>query len=305
MELRHLRYFVAIAEESSFTRAAERLWVAQPGLSTQIRRLERELGIRLFSRHSRGVDLTAAGELFLERARIALAAAEDAQATGRDLTAGVVGSVRVGLSIVASSRVAPLALAAFAQERPAVEVTVFEAYGGSLVRDLRDRRLDAVYAAWSFAAHDLRALRLGGEPWVVVVGRRHPLAAEGPISATALAGHDIVVTGHRDGADYDVAVSELLTSLGVTTSLVAGGPGRGIFAAVVAGEALALTTASSTPPGGEVIVRPLDPIRRLQFRLLWRREPPSPALAALVKVTESHARLWPRERRMTASQLVA
>src|SRR4029450_13503814 len=69
MELRHLRYFVAIAEEGSFSSAAERLWVAQPGLSTQIRRLEAELGGKLFIRHTRGGDLTAAGEAFLERRR--------------------------------------------------------------------------------------------------------------------------------------------------------------------------------------------------------------------------------------------
>jgi DNA-binding transcriptional LysR family regulator len=79
-ELRHLRYFVAIAEDRSFTRAAERLWVAQPGLSSQIRRLETKLGITLFMRHTRGVDLTDAGELFLERARTVLAAAADALA---------------------------------------------------------------------------------------------------------------------------------------------------------------------------------------------------------------------------------
>src|ERR1700752_1173059 len=98
MELRHLRYFVAIAEELSFTRAAQRLWVAQPGLSTQIRRLEGELGVRLFERHTRGVDLTEAGELFLQRDRVVLAAAEVGGATGRDLEAGVVGSVRLGVA---------------------------------------------------------------------------------------------------------------------------------------------------------------------------------------------------------------
>src|SRR5579859_5965960 len=98
MELRHMRYFVAIAEERSFTRAAERLWFAQPGLSTQIRRLEAELGVKLFVRHTRGVDLTDAGELFLERVRATLAAAELAAATGSDLAAGVVGTLRIGLS---------------------------------------------------------------------------------------------------------------------------------------------------------------------------------------------------------------
>src|ERR1700722_11862721 len=97
MELRHLRYFVAIAEERSFTRASERLWVAQPGLSTQIRRLESELGVRLFERHTRGVDLTDAGEVFLERARTALEAADAARATGSDLRQGLVGSIRLGI----------------------------------------------------------------------------------------------------------------------------------------------------------------------------------------------------------------
>src|ERR1700750_2657253 len=97
MELRHLRYFVAIAEERSFTRASKRLWVAQPGLSTQIRRLESEIGVRLFERHSRGVDLTDAGALFRERARTALAAAESARATGRDLEEGLVGAIRLGI----------------------------------------------------------------------------------------------------------------------------------------------------------------------------------------------------------------
>src|SRR4051812_18934581 len=107
MELRHLRYFVAIAEERSFTRAAERLWIAQPGLSTQIRRLETELGIKLFEPHTRGVALTTAGELFLERARLALAAAESARAVGADLEAGLAGSIRLGIAAEAGLRSVP------------------------------------------------------------------------------------------------------------------------------------------------------------------------------------------------------
>ena len=97
MELRHLRYFVAIAEEGSFTAAAERLWVAQPGLSSQIRRLEAELGLRLFERHTRGVTLTPEGTLVLERARVALAAAQllpQGHADRRNLEVGVCARVR-------------------------------------------------------------------------------------------------------------------------------------------------------------------------------------------------------------------
>ena len=124
MELRHLRYFVAIAEERSFTRAAERLWVAQPGLSTQIRRLESELGIQLFDRHTRGVDLTGAGELFLERARTALAAADAARSTGHDLEEGLVGSVRLGIATGAGlARRHPSSSVDFGRERPGVELT--------------------------------------------------------------------------------------------------------------------------------------------------------------------------------------
>ena len=145
MELRHLRYFVAVAEERSFTGAAERLWIAQPGLSTQMRRLEAELGVQLVERHSRGIDLTQAGELFLERARVALAAADVAAATGRDLEAGVIGSVRLG---VASGPLAPdVRLPGAVQPRAARRRAHHPArLRRELWRELRDGRLDALLA---------------------------------------------------------------------------------------------------------------------------------------------------------------
>jgi DNA-binding transcriptional LysR family regulator len=286
MELRHLRYFVAIAEERSFTRAAERLWTAQPGLSSQIRRLEAELGVRLFDRHTRGVDLTDAGELFLERARATLAAAEDALSTGRDLKAGLVGTVRLGLAVEAPAAFAPSLLAAFGRERPDVEVTAFESYGGALLRDLRDGRLDAVIAPLLFGSAELRWLRLGSEPWVVLVGRGHRLWTPGALDVRELHGEPIVVTGHRDGAGYDHAVADVLTALGVTPVLQRGGPGPALRAAVAAGEALALSTAAASP-SGETAVRTLDPVRRVRFALLYRDETPAPALRELIRAAEA------------------
>jgi DNA-binding transcriptional LysR family regulator len=301
MELRHLRYFVAIAEERSFTRAAERLWVAQPGLSTQIRRLETELGVRLFERHTRGVDLTAAGEVFLERARVTLAAAEAAGATGSDLEAGLTGALKLGVSICARWRRTPRLLERFTSERPGVELTVLEGYGGTLWRDLRDGRLDGVLALASLGSPDLRSVQLGAEPWVVLVGGGHRLAGIGALDAEELHGERICVTGHRDGAGYDGAIEQLLGDLGVNAELVSGAPGPALHAAVADGAALALTTAPATFGPG-VMARRLEPSHALEFQLLWRDEAPSPALGEFIRTAASCVeRGTPEPRRKLAA----
>jgi DNA-binding transcriptional LysR family regulator len=286
MELRHLRYFVTIAEERSFTRAAERLWVAQPGLSTQMRRLEGELGVQLFERHTRGVDLTQAGELFLERARLAMAAAETAASTGHDLDAGVIGNVRLGVAGEADCRLTPRLLQRFSRARPAVELSVLEAYGATLWRELREGRLDALVAPTGHASPDLRTLELGSEAWVALIGTGHPLAGIGPVAAEELHGERIAVTGHRDGAAFDRAVAELLAELGVSVELVSGAPGPALNAEVAANDLLALTTTPQALPAG-VVVRPLDPHRTLSFELLTRDEAPSPALAEFISSAAS------------------
>jgi DNA-binding transcriptional LysR family regulator len=294
MELRHLRYFVAIAEEKSFTRAAERLWVAQPGLSTQIRRLEAELGVQLFLRHTRGVELTDAGQIFLERARLALAAAEDARATGRDLESGLVGTVRLGLATGARWHRLPTLLDAFGESHPDVETTVLESYGGTLVRDLRDGRLDALFAPSVFGSPEMSRVHLAREPWVVVVGPDHRLAQPGPVGAGDLVGEEFVVTGHRDGAGYDRAVAETLTALGSSPVLRRGGPGPALFSAVIDGEALALATEAEAV--GDLLARPLRPVRELGFELLWRDETPAPALSEFIRVARGFAESEARER---------
>jgi DNA-binding transcriptional LysR family regulator len=288
MELRHLRYFVAIAEERSFTRAAERLWVAQPGLSTQIRRLESELGVQLFDRHTRGVDLTAAGELFLERARTALAAADVARSTGREIEEGLVGSIRLGIVAGAGWPGTSALLGHFGRERPAVELTLVESFDGTLLRDLRDGRLNAMIAPSEFGSAELRRVCLGSERWRVLAGPGHRLAGSGPVTAPELEGQRFVVTGHRDGAGYDRLLADTLGALGVTAALERGGSGPAMLAAVAAGDALALTTTPDVAIGG-VVARAISPARGVEFALHWRDKTPAPALNELIRCAEARA----------------
>jgi DNA-binding transcriptional LysR family regulator len=299
MELRHLRYFIAIAEERSFTGAAERLWIAQPGLSTQMRRLEAELGVQLFDRHPRGIELTQAGELFLKRARVAVSAADVALATGRDLEAGVIGSLRLGIAVGARWSLVAELLLRFGQERPGVELSVVEAYGGTLWRALRAGRLDALVAPTGHGSADLRALELGYEDWVVLVGAGHPLAGIGPVDAEDLRGERIAITGHREGAVLDRTVSDLLAELSVSARLVPGAQGPARHAAVVNNQAVVLTTAPDAVPSG-VIVRRLEPRRTLAFELLWRDEMTPPGLSELISLAAVDVRPQSSTRTLAA-----
>jgi DNA-binding transcriptional LysR family regulator len=236
----------------------------------------------LFRRHTRGVDLTGAGELFLERARAALTAAEHARATGDDLQAGRVGSIRLGLTSAAGWSRAPELLAAFAAARPDVELSVVEAAGGALLRDLRDGRLDAILAPAILGSAELHRLHLGPAPWLVLAGAGHRLAAgHGPVAVDELEAEAILVTGQRDSAAYDRVVAETLSALGVRPELRRGGTGPALFAAVAGGEALALTTSPGVASWG-MVARPLDPGRSIDFALLWREPAPAPALSRFI-----------------------
>ncbi|MEN3282803.1 MAG: hypothetical protein V7607_3943, partial [Solirubrobacteraceae bacterium] len=168
------------------------------------------------------------------------------------------------------------------------ELTVVEAYGGTLLRDLRDGRLDAMIAPSEFGSADLPRVRLGREPWLVLAGWGHRLAGAGPVAAPELEGQRFVVTGHRDGAGYDRLVADTLDALGVTATLERGGPGPAMLAAVAAGEALALTTAPEAALGG-VAARIINPARRVEFALLWRDETAAPALNELIRCAEARA----------------
>jgi DNA-binding transcriptional LysR family regulator len=286
MELRHLRYFVAVAEERSFTRAAERLWVAQPGLSTQVRRLETELGVQLLERHARGAELTEAGELLLERARTALGAADAVSAMADDVREGVHGMLRLGVSSGPGWSRTPVLLERFASERPRVEVTVMQGPGGALWRDLRNGRLDAMIAPAAYDSPDLRSQVLGQEPFVVLAGSAHRLSGSGPLPWSELDGEDIAVSGHRDDSQYARTVAAALEELAVDARLVPSG--TALDGAIARGNAVLVTTSPPALSDGSC-ARTLQPQRDLTFALFWRDGSVSPTLEAFIIAARQHS----------------
>ncbi|TCO55066.1 LysR family transcriptional regulator [Actinocrispum wychmicini] len=186
MELRQLAYFVAVVDEANFTRAAARMHVAQPGVSAQIRQLERELGHELLDRGGRSVQVTEVGAAVLPFARAALAAVEGARLAVDELAGLVRGHVALGM-ITSHAFDIPGLLAGFHDDHPAVEITLSEANSDVLVRDVLAGRLDAAIIGYAGDAPEgLGVHVLVDEPIVAAVAHSDPLARTASLSIDAL-----------------------------------------------------------------------------------------------------------------------
>ncbi len=176
MELRHLRYFVAVAEELHFGRAAVRLNLAQPPLSQQIKALERELGVTLFLRNSRKVELTPEGVTFLDHAQQLLAQAERAQGAMRSARRGESGVIAIGFVTSAVYSLLPAVLREFTRQRPQVEIRCFEMNVNQQMAALEERKIQVGIARMVPAGGRVRAEVIGRESFVLALPADHPRA---------------------------------------------------------------------------------------------------------------------------------
>jgi DNA-binding transcriptional LysR family regulator len=188
VELRHFRYFVAVAEERHFGKAAARLHIAQPGLSQQIKRLERSVGAQLLVRGPRGVELTEAGTAFLDQARLALDFADRAVASALLAQGGKKGLLRVGAPALAIPPVAEGVLQEFGARFPDVEVEVHPAFHPQLIEELSTHALDVaiVLSPFRSVVPAPRFMPLGTLEVVVVVPVGHRLAGPGRVPRSEL-----------------------------------------------------------------------------------------------------------------------
>lgn len=189
MEFRHLRYFVAVAEECHFTRAAERLGIAQPPLSQQIKKLEAEIGTPLFYRLTRGVELTEAGRLFLDDARAILSQVETARLRAMSVARGESGRICIGFasSAVFHPLVATL-IRCYRDQYPKVTIAPVEGSTPSLVHGMDSGEIDAAVVRLPFneCGDDYHMTVLAEEEMLIVLPAHHPLAAHDAIPLNAL-----------------------------------------------------------------------------------------------------------------------
>ena len=284
-ELRHLRYFVAVAEELNFSRAAERLHMAQPPLSVAIRQLEQELGTSLFERTSREVRLTEAGAALLDGARRTLVEADAAFVAARRAAGGAVGSLHVGYSWSARFETLPALGRAFKDQCPDVELLAEEMWNGRMPGALRARAIDVALALCPDVVGELSYATVRSEPVVALLSSSHRFASETAVGLDAFAGdefllfprelaprlHDVMV-GLCRAAGFEPRLRT--ESFHTRWTIGAWEPGT---------VGLVPQSVSRELPGGVVAIA-ITPPGPLETQLVWRDDDASATVAAFVQM---------------------
>lgn len=291
MELRHLRCFIAVAEELHFARAAEKLHIEQSPLSRTIKELEEELGLVLFARTTRSTRLTRAGKLFLEHVRRVFAALEQARDSVKAAANGFHGQLRIALSDgITPSRI-PALLALCRQEEPEVEIRFFEVPLSQQIKGLHDDMYDVGFAQSDEVGDGIVAIPAWSDTLMVAVPARHPLLAHKRIPLDELLRYPLVLCdpqvceGHAKHVDrvlrrvdMEPLIAERVTTCDLMMALVSAG-----FALGLAGAA---HIAASREPG--VVARPLaSRVPPLTTYLLRLGGEPSDVLTRFIERVEA------------------
>lgn len=300
MELRHLRYFVAVAEELNFHRAADKLHVAQPSLGRQVRDLEEEIGERLFERDRNHVVLTDAGRVLLGAARELLAGAADAIEGAREAGRGTRGALRIGHVGALTAPFLPGSLAAFRQKFPRAEVEILELTMDEQVAALLAGTIEIGFlvrvpggpVAPPFSARAVLECAV-----VVALPARHPLASERALSIKSLAGEKLLDVHESQRAGYGHWVRKICAQVGGFTPRFrrpAVANTNALLGLVAAGEGLAFLPeailGSFQPSSGWVAKRLNPPRLRFILDAVWNPANPSRLLTNYLSLLPKHKR---------------
>ncbi len=264
MELRHLRYFVAVAEKENVSRAALKLRVSQPGISRQIRDLEDEIGGQLFKRSAKSLKLTEAGAVFLAEAKAILLRADEAVQAVRAVMNGERGQIQVGYAPSPTVELLPCALHAFQNLAPDVRVTLHDLSSEEMLRGLHEGKLDMCLMVKP-SVKALRGLKfdlLREYPTCVAMSPRHPLAKSKSVSLKQLAQEPLLAYSRADYPEYHVMLEEVFRLSARKPRVVEEhDSASGLITAAEIGRGVALVPSCFAHfTGGRIKLRPLLPV---------------------------------------------
>lgn len=287
MELRHLRYFVAVADELHFGRAAERLHMTQQPLSQQIRQLEDELGVLLFYRTKRRVQLTEAGKAFLVEARQILLKADRAVEVARLVAQGESGRLKVGFSGFATYSILPKVLRIFRSRFPRVELELEEMTSSAQIQALQEQQIHLGLLIPPVPDATLALEPILREPLVVILPETHSLAKNEELTLAALANESfILVSRHLEPGYYDLCIS-LFQQAGFSPKVIQkASQKQTILGLVSAGMGVSLAPASirNIHRSGVVYTALKDSISQVELAAVWRQDESSLILPTFLGV---------------------
>jgi DNA-binding transcriptional LysR family regulator len=288
MELRHLRYFVAVAEEMHFGRAAQRLHIVQPALSKQISALERELGVRLFSRTKRSVAFTPAGEAFYNEAREVLQRVERASELTKLTAAGALGTLDIGFASPIMWSVLQPILRRQREAFPGVHLHLHELHSSPQMRMLREGKLNAGFVRAAGPDDVLELKPVAHEGIVVALPEHHRLAQEERLDLAELADESFVLVSRSTAPAFFDDCIKLCQSYGFTPAVVEeGNTPAALYGMVAAGLGVSLGPESaSRVPWRGVTFKQVTKEPVVEFSVAYRRDDASQALASFLTTVD-------------------
>ena len=276
MELRHIRYFLAVAAEGNFTRAAQQVGIGQPPLSQQIKDLEHEIGVKLFHRLPHGAELTDAGQAFHDIVQQFPDLAQQAIQAAQRAARGEVGTIHVGFTGSAAFHpVVPAAIRTFRRAWPQVKLTLTETNSTRLLNSLIDGHLDAAFLRQNVVDHpDIALHDLGSEPMVAVLPGSHPAASHKTVPLAMLADDPFILTPREVGPTHFDTVINACHMAGFAAQLGQSAPQFGSVINLVAAElgVSLLPTSMQQLQARGVVYRPItDHAPMAYLALAYRR----------------------------------
>ena len=260
MELRHLRYFITVAEELNFSRAALKLYTAQPSLSQQIKDLEEDVGVRLLHRTKRKVELTEEGAVFLEQARLPLAQADQAIAMARQVSQAKQQMLRIGFVPVAEMKIFPYVLPNLRVQNPDLKIELLSLNNLEQMKLLKKGELDITFTRHNFHNDEIESQFVLREPLIFLLPQDHPLAKYERIPVKALNGIDFIIPAAEQSLTLHTAILDFAKANNIEFNIVQKADnilfninsiGMGLGCTILPGYIAPLTMSNT-------VIRPLD-----------------------------------------------